>query len=256
MKPQPTIDKAALRREAEARLKLRTATHPPPNEMDLRRLQHELEVHQIELEMQNEELHAANAEIEAERERYTDLFDFAPAGYFTLTADGSIRQVNLTGALLLGIERAHLTGQRFGLLVAEGDRKVFTDFLARTFQTTKNETCELTLTPASRPPLVVRLEARRAPDGERCRVVLLDVTARRHAENQLRGKNTELAAALAQVKQLTGLLPICAGCKKIRNPTGEWQQMETYLSEHSEATFTHGYCPDCTRIYLYFPPQT
>jgi len=127
MKPQPTIDKAALRREAEARLKLRTATHPPPNEMDLRRLQHELEVHQIELEMQNEELHAANAEIEAERERYTDLFDFAPAGYFTLTADGSIRQVNLTGALLLGIERAHLTGQRFAP-VMDADGQILADF--------------------------------------------------------------------------------------------------------------------------------
>lgn len=66
----------------------------------------------------------------------------------------------------------------------------------------------------------------------------------------LREKNAELEAALAKVKLLSGLLPICAGCKKIRNAKGCWSGVETYVQQHSEATFTHGMCPDCIRKYF------
>jgi len=59
----------------------------------------------------------------------------------------------------------------------------------------------------------------------------------------------ELQAALANVKSLSGLLPICAGCKKIRDDTGYWSQVESYIQRHSEATFTHGLCPDCIKKY-------
>ena len=60
----------------------------------------------------------------------------------------------------------------------------------------------------------------------------------------------DLQAALEQVKQLSGLVPICAHCKKIRDDQGYWQQLERYVSEHSEATFSHGLCPDCVPIFL------
>jgi hypothetical protein len=49
------------------------------------------------------------------------------------------------------------------------------------------------------------------------------------------------------VKSLSGLLPICASCKKIRDDKGYWDQVESYISKHSEATFTHGICPDCIK---------
>jgi PleD family two-component response regulator len=55
----------------------------------------------------------------------------------------------------------------------------------------------------------------------------------------------QLEDALYEVKRLSGLLPICAKCKKIRNDAGYWQQIEDYISHHSEAQFTHGICPDC-----------
>lgn len=58
-------------------------------------------------------------------------------------------------------------------------------------------------------------------------------------------KNQELAAALAKVKQLEGILPVCMYCKKIRKDDDAWQQMEAYITEHSEALFSHGVCPDC-----------
>jgi hypothetical protein len=58
-------------------------------------------------------------------------------------------------------------------------------------------------------------------------------------------KNVELQAALEQVQQLSGLLPICASCKKIRDDSGYWQDVAVYIRDHSEAEFSHGICPDC-----------
>src|SRR3954465_3903748 len=76
-------------------------------------LLHELEVHQIELELQNEELRAARVATEAALARYTELFDFSPIGYATLTASLAIWEINHVGAQLLGMERSRLRGQRF-----------------------------------------------------------------------------------------------------------------------------------------------
>ena len=55
----------------------------------------------------------------------------------------------------------------------------------------------------------------------------------------------ELRKALREVRNLTGLLPICAWCKKIRQDDGYWELIEIYITEHSDASFTHGVCPDC-----------
>jgi len=59
-----------------------------------------------------------------------------------------------------------------------------------------------------------------------------------------------LKEALASIKTLKGLLPICAACKKIRDDKGYWSQVEVYLHEHSDAEFTHGYCPDCAKKFI------
>lgn len=66
-----------------------------------------------------------------------------------------------------------------------------------------------------------------------------------HQKNVLAQQKQELEQALAEVKQLSGILPICACCKKIRDDKGYWQQVEAYISTHSETRFSHGYCPDC-----------
>jgi len=84
----------------------------------------------------------------------------------------------------------------------------------------------------------------RAAELERAITVAL---ARFNDMMALRQVNAALEAALAQVKQLSGLLPICAACKKIRDDEGYWQQIEVYIRDHSEATFTHSICPECTR---------
>ena len=83
--------------------------------------------------MKNEQLDQARAETKAALERYTDLYDFAPSGYFTLDRGGTIRQENLTGSALLGVERFELANHRFGLFVAENSRHAFRAFSEKAF---------------------------------------------------------------------------------------------------------------------------
>ncbi|MGH7534669.1 MAG: hypothetical protein ACREMG_03685 [Gemmatimonadales bacterium] len=72
-----------------------------------------------------------------------------------------------------------------------------------------------------------------------------DITERRRRERE-----ADLQDALVKLRLLRGILPICASCKRIRDDRGEWQLLETYLQDHSEAEFTHGYCPEClARMY-------
>jgi PAS domain S-box-containing protein len=78
-------------------------------------------------------------------------------------------------------------------------------------------------------------------------VTFHDITERKRVELALCEKNAELETALARVKSLSGLLPICAGCKKIRDGQDYWHQVDSYIAMHSEATFTHGLCPECIR---------
>ena len=75
----------------------------------------------------------------------------------------------------------------------------------------------------------------------------LETDRRKAQEQELRRSNEELQRALREVKVLRGLIPICASCKKIRNDDGFWQQLEEYLSEHSEAEFSHGLCQPCIK---------
>ena len=75
-------------------------------------------------------------------------------------------------------------------------------------------------------------------------IIILDLM------EQMKKEKERLQEAIAKVKALSGLLPICASCKKIRDDRGYWNQIESYIREHSEADFTHGICPDCIeRLY-------
>lgn len=78
---------------------------------------------------------------------------------------------------------------------------------------------------------------------------ILDITDRKHSEEEREKLIAELQQALSEVKTLSGLLPICASCKKIRDDSGYWNQIESYVSAHSNAKFSHGLCPDCLKKY-------
>jgi diguanylate cyclase (GGDEF)-like protein/PAS domain S-box-containing protein len=174
-----------LRLKAEAKF---SQDHPEGDplltDLDSRRLLHELQVHQIELEMQNEELRQARSEAEIWLERYTDLYEFAPVGLVTLSRDVSVRQVNLRGARLLGVDRSQLLGRPFGLFLVESDLPFFNTFIARIFESTTPQTCEVKLhNPLN--PCWVQVEAIKVEDGNECHLVLIDIQARKQAEMKL-----------------------------------------------------------------------
>jgi len=79
--------------------------------------------------------------------------------------------------------------------------------------------------------------------------IVRDITERRREEVERTNLIQELTDALKQVKTLSGLLPICATCKRIRDDRGYWQQVETYISSHTHAMFTHGICPECLKNF-------
>jgi PAS domain S-box-containing protein len=77
--------------------------------------------------------------------------------------------------------------------------------------------------------------------------VMIDITDRRRAETELENIVQELLQAMAEIKTLRGILPICANCKKIRDDRGYWDQVESYISNHTEARFSHAICPECMK---------
>jgi PAS domain S-box-containing protein len=183
-------DAAELRRHAEERLQVREKAelHPPRTEEATQRLVHELEVHQIELEMQNAELHQARDArdvVETALDKYTDLYDFAPVGYFTLDRNGAIRALNLSGASLLGIERAKLIGRQFTRFVADEARSLFSVFLGKVFASHGKESCEVTLKKEGKHPLFAQIEAVAVASGQGCRIAIIDISVRKQLETEI-----------------------------------------------------------------------
>ncbi len=170
---------------------------PSGAQKDVEELLRVSQTRQAELERRVEELERSREELERSRDKYALLYDFAPVGYFSFDRDGAILAVNLTGANLLGIERAVLAHQRFVEFVAEKDRAVFSDFLRQAFVSREKETCRLKLRRDDAVPLYVRIEATAGEGGEECHAVLVDITERRRAEEALRESEYKLAKAQA-----------------------------------------------------------
>jgi len=187
------IEASELRRHAEQRLRAQMSElYPTQAEHETQRLLHELEVHQVELEMQNAELRQSRNEVEAALGKFTDLYDFAPIGYFTLTRDTGINAVNLAGTVLLGLERSRLIGRRFVLFVAEDSRLSFISFLNKVFASGAKKVCEVALVKEESHQIFVQIEALASMSGDECRVAVIDISERRHAEDALAAKQQEL----------------------------------------------------------------
>ena len=196
----PPFDNAELRRQAETQLE-KNRNSPPAPETEEKRLHHELQVHQVELELQNAELRQTRDELETTLRKYTDLYDFAPVGYFTLDHIGTIRSVNLTGACFVGVERSQLVGRRFGLFVTDEARPDFNAFLGKVFTSLDKESCEMALLREGKYPIFVQAEALTAESGQECLIALMDITKRKQAEGSLQRVEEEAAKALQTVTE-------------------------------------------------------
>lgn len=157
--------------------------------------QRDVMANQFELEQKIEELRKSQEELEASRNTYAFLYDFAPVGYFTFDRIGVIKSVNLTGERLLGMEGSSPISQKFELFVAAEACFVFNNFLRTVFASGEKETCRIQLVRPDRQPLSVRIEAKVTDSGQECLAVLVDITKKQQAEQALAESEYNLAKA-------------------------------------------------------------
>jgi len=148
-----------------------------------------LQVHQIELEMQNEELHRALDELEESRSRYSDLYDFAPIGYFSFDTDGVIFEANLTAATMLDIDRRSLMNKPFSGFVVRDGRDAFHLHCAAVLKDRTKRTIELRLSRRDKTEIFVLLESIAVENADRTalsiRTAVSDITERRKVDDLL-----------------------------------------------------------------------
>ncbi len=180
-------DLESIRAEAMARLRRRRKDLDAMNTTDVSELIHELEVHQVELEVQNEELRRAHDQLAEARNRYRDLYEFAPVGYLTVGPKGEVLQANLVAARLCGRERSTMIGNRLETLVARDDRDACY-VLLRDAGSDEPRYGELRLDRPDGKTIHARMEVVACADqatDEAYRVTLTDITARSRAEQEL-----------------------------------------------------------------------
>jgi hypothetical protein len=176
-KKENLTDAQILRLKAEEKLKKSTKTGKTVIEADVKKLLHELQVHQIELEMQNEELREANETAETALKKYTILYDFAPVGFFTIENDGSISELNFTGAEMLGEKRFSLVNSNIKLFVSESSQSVFDRFFTKVFISNQKESCEVMLGYDGKPLCSAYIEGVVIGDDRKCLLSVVDISA-------------------------------------------------------------------------------
>jgi len=186
---------ANLRQKAEALYKKNSSkSGSTPNNEQTLRLIHDLEVHKIELEMQNEELRLAKEKITVDAEKYADLFDFAPSGYFTLARNGEIIELNFCGSRMLGNDRTFLISKMFGIYVSDDSKPIFSRFLDTVFSSKSQDICEVALKVNNNLPMYVHLSGSVTENGEQCLIIAMDITDRKMSEVALRESDEMFSA--------------------------------------------------------------
>jgi len=192
-----------------------------------------------ELRLQRKLMRAYEAQCRA-------LFEMMPGSVILLDASGVVRDVNPSFCRNIGYTRNEILGTHISRFARES-RAVIRKNLKRLLA---GEQLHHEVTNVQKDGSLRYYELHETavtlPDDSRgILAVSNDITERKASEQQREKLIMELRQALAQVKTLRGLLPICASCKKIRDVRGSWNRIETYISQHSDASFTHGLCPDC-----------
>jgi len=179
----------SLRDYAEEQLALGKKSLPDPAGKEPEQVIHELQVHQIELEMQAEELRRAHLALEESRDKYLDLYDFAPVGYLTLSDKALIEEVNLTGALLLGVLRRRLIHARFRKFIAPKDLDAWDRHFTSVLMTGEKESFDLELLNSNVSPFPARLDCIRIQEKDanpKVRIAISDITQQKEAEAAIR----------------------------------------------------------------------
>jgi len=181
--PKKVLD---LRREAEKKIAAKDSG-ADLGAMDVKRLYHELQVHQVELEMQHSELQQSHRTLELLQEQFAKLYDFAPVSYLSLTRNGYILKCNFAAAELVGMTRSEIDKQSFTRFVAGADRPVFVSLLERAFgEPVHRVTSVLRLLKQGGDEFFARMEAQADQSGQECLLALVEVAGKEQAEDDRR----------------------------------------------------------------------
>lgn len=194
-----------LRNRAEAFINKTPSAVKKVAPQDVKNLVEELRIHQVELEMQNEGLRRAQMDLQEARDRFSDLYDFAPVGYFTVSYKGLIQEANLTGATMLGVERRQLIGQPFTRFITNDTQDVFYFHRQKLIETKTGQSCELRLIKTDGPEFWGQLEGVAMDDDEgnikSFRVAVNDIEERKRAEEE----KVKLEAQLQRAQKMEAL---------------------------------------------------
>ena len=178
-----------------------------------------------------EQLRRTEGALALSEARFRSMIEKDADGILIVDSNGVVRFVNPAAEVLFSCKAEEFLGRLFGFPVVSG------------------ETIELDIVRGEGEKKVAEMRVVEMDwEGDRAYLASLrDITERIQAEEERKKMILQLQDALEKVKQLRGLLPICAFCKKIRDDNGYWNQLETYIESHSEAEFTHGMCLECAR---------
>ena len=190
MKDLSVLDDKTLNEQLEQHLK----TLPENGDIsDTRILLNELHIHQIELEMQNRELRQSQQELEQARDKYANLYDFAPIGYASFDQKGCIQEINLTACRMLGMERTNILKKPFSVFLSNDDLSIFFNHIKEVFTSLQKERDELTIKSVKGGRTPVRIESIPYTDHDGlvlCQTAIIDSTElKQEQENILQRLN-------------------------------------------------------------------
>ena len=190
------------------------------------------------------------AAVQSTELRYRPLFDNAPVGYHELDAEGRISKVNQTELAMLGYEEEEMLGHfpweflveqqlsRMAVEVKMSGRVPLVP-IERTYRTKSGEQIPVLIS-----DVLLRDDENRVTG---IRSTLQDISRQKRFERERETALSELQSALARMKMLSGLLQVCTRCKRIHVGRDTWEQLEAFLQEQSEASFSEGICPECEK---------
>jgi PAS domain S-box-containing protein len=203
----------------------------------------------IERELEAAQSRKARSHAESTSRYLAAIVESSDDAIYGMKLDGTVVSWNRAAERVYGFRAGEMIGRNVSILYPDERLDELIDTMERIKRgdhVGRSETAR-TRKGGLQVPVSVTVSPMKNTDGKisGASVIARDITARKREEQERIKLIGELTEALGRAKTLAGLFPICACCKRIRDDQGYWQQVEAYISEHSDAVFTHGICPEC-----------
>jgi PAS domain S-box-containing protein len=206
----------------------------------------------IEREMEAAQTRRARAQAEDRVRFLASIVESSDDAIYGMKLDGTVVSWNRAAERVYGFRAGEIIGRNVSILYPDERLDELIDTMERIKRGDHVGHSETTRVRKGGRGVPVSITVSPISNGDKritgASVIARDITFRRRNEMERIKLIQELTEALSQAKTLAGLLPICACCKRIRDDQGYWQQVEAYISEHSDAVFTHGICPECFTV--------